>query len=158
MHTVLQYKKWMKWNTESLLKCQVPKSFSLRWCHMLRRMGVFLISLLICAQQCIILWWWPLPIIYSIFVVFWKLAAHRIYLQHFINEWSPYSFANMMASNHTIKLVSTGIGTCHSTYTLPWPPRWTLENECLDLNKSWTKILFIGNKHLGFYTDKYSTY
>ena len=39
----------------------------------------------------------------------------RIYLQHFKG---PYSFANIMDCNHTIKLVSTGISTCHSTLTL----------------------------------------
>ena len=120
----IEYKMWMKWNTESLLKCQVPKLFSLRWYHVLRKMAIFLISL-ICAQQCIILWWWLLPIICSIFVVF----VGRIYLQHFNNEWNPYSFANMIASNNSIKLISTGTGTCHSTLALT--TQVNTENECL---------------------------
>ena len=30
------------------------------------------------------------------------------------NEWSTYSIINVMASNHTIKLIITSTGTCHS--------------------------------------------
>ena len=54
-------------------------------------------------------------IIYSIFVVFvnWYLPSPCTH--SFINEWSPYSFVTTMASNHTIELVNTATGTCHST-------------------------------------------
>ena len=36
-------------------------------------------------------------------------------LTHFVNEWSPYTFLNILDSNHTIELINTGTVTCYST-------------------------------------------
>ena len=40
-----------------------------------------------------------------------------------ISVWSPYTFINVLASNHAIKLVNTSTSTCHSTLD-----RWTIGN------------------------------
>ena len=33
----------------------------------------------------------------------------------FVSELTPYTFINMLASNHTINLVNIGTGICYST-------------------------------------------
>ena len=50
---------------------------------------------------------------YSLFIMF--VVFQQDALTRYIGEWSPCTFIYMLASNHFIKLVNTGISTCHST-------------------------------------------
>ena len=53
---------------------------------------------------------------YSVFAMF--VVFKHDELACFFSEWCPYTFINVLASNHVIELVNTGTGTCHST--LDW--------------------------------------
>ena len=101
MQQVVQQNEWNK--CLGLFICWVLKLLSLisnEQCHTLGRISVFLIFLLMCASS---FWMVLQSIIYSIFVMF--VVFPQDALTHFISEWSPYTFTNMLASNHAIKLV-----------------------------------------------------
>ena len=68
---------------------------------MVRKISLFLISLMMCASSFQML---LQSIVYSIFVMF-------VGMQLFISEWSPCTFINVLASNHTIKLINTVTST-----------------------------------------------
>ena len=66
----------------SLLKCWVPKFSNIisnSWAiHALRLTSILSTSLLICAQQCIFLWWWLQPIIFSVLIMFVGIFAYHV--------------------------------------------------------------------------------
>ena len=81
---------------------------------MLRKISLFSISLLMFTSP---FWMLLQLIVYSIFITF-VIFLHRDALMSFttpVSEWSPHISLNVLASNHTIKLVNTGTSTCHST-------------------------------------------
>ena len=43
------------------------------------------------------------------------LSSCKIQLLHFVSEWSSYTFINMLASKHVIKLINSITRTCYST-------------------------------------------
>ena len=99
-------------------------------------------------------WMLMQSIVYSVFIMF--VVFPQDALTHFVSEWSPCTFINVLASNHVIKLVNTGTSTCHSTLD-----RWTIGNKhgvWIDAGLVYMpgQISFIGNRCPGFYSDKYS--
>ena len=95
------------------------------------KMSVLLIFLFICASP-----FWRLlqSIIYSVFVILIAVFPHDS-LMYFVSEWSPYTFTNKLASNHTIEFVNTSIGTFHSILD-----KWTIENKHWGLNRCQTRL------------------
>ena len=83
-----------------------------------------------------------------------SLVSRRMHLAtRYVSEWSPCTFINMLASNHIIELVNTGTSTCHSTLE-----KWTIGNKYQVLNRCQTRLhTGSGNRHMGFYSDKYGT-
>ena len=106
-------------------KRRVPKLLNLINLKMVPNVKENQLILDISLDVCISLWMLLQSIVYSVFimlVIFW----HRDALTSFttpVSEWSPYTFINVLASNHAIKLVNTGTSTCHSTLD-----RWTIGN------------------------------
>ena len=81
---------------------------------MLRKISLFSISLLMFASHFLMLLQF---IVYSVFIAL-VVFPHRDVFTSFttpVSERSPYTFINVQASNHAIKLVNTGTSTCHST-------------------------------------------
>ena len=87
---------------------------------MVSYISLFLISLLMCASSFRML---LQLIIYSVFVMLhsssfrmMNLARAQIVYTYglnnlairFVSEWSPYTFINVLASNHAINLINTG--------------------------------------------------
>ena len=146
----------------------MPKLFMLRWCHALRKVSVFFISLLICVNC---------SNGHVVFIINKKIKyvyppvldcysqSFTAYSSHLLSSlglpaWctyafcQPYTVINVLASNHTTELINTSTSISHSTLD-----RWTIENKCRNLNICQTHLnarsKFIGNKCPGFYSDKY---
>ena len=68
----------------------------------------------------------------SIFTMFFVFPQDV--LMRLVNEWSPCTFLNVLASNHAIKLYQTHK---HWYFTLD---RWKIGNKFLDLNRHWTRL------------------
>ena len=104
IHRVVQQNEW----NERLgpFKCRVPKLLNL--IYIMENWLILNISF----DVCILFWMLIQLIVYSVFITF--VVFPQDALVHFVSEWSPCTFINMLASNHVIKLVNTGTSTCHS--------------------------------------------
>ena len=135
---VVQQNKWNK--CLGPLKRRVPKLLNLMNIKMMSCIKDNKLVLNISLDMCILLldincYSWS-------FTIYWPhlLSSSMTELTRIVSDWCPYTFINMLASNHDIKLVNTGTGTCHSILD-----RWTLGNKCWGLSRCWT-FLNAGSK------------
>ena len=88
-----------------LFKRRVPTLLNLINIKMVPNISLFSISLLMFASP---LWMLLQSIIYSVFTTF-VVFAHRDVFTSFttlVSQWSLYTFINVLASNHAIKLIN----------------------------------------------------
>ena len=113
IHAWAQYKRMYEINTESLSKCQVPELLNLRLYHVLRNDH---------ASSWYLSWYVPnnrfcfgdvSANLLHIFVMFYGSFSHHVF-----SAFHPYSFVDMVASNHTIKLVNISTGPTGTYYTI----------------------------------------
>ena len=95
-------------------RCRVPKLLNLINLTMvpnIKEITLFSVSILMCASPFRMLLQW---IVKSVFITLVVFPHYRDALTSFttpVCEWSPYTFINVLASNHAIKLVNTGTNT-----------------------------------------------
>ena len=102
---VVQQNKINNYKCLGLFKRRVPTLLNLINIKMVPNLSLFSISLLMFASP---LWMLLQLIIYSVFTTF-VVFAHRDVFTSFttlVSQWSLYTFINVLASNHTIKLIN----------------------------------------------------
>ena len=103
IHWVVQQNEWNK--CLDPFKHRVPKLLNLINIKIaLWKISLSSISLLMCASS---FWMLIQSIVYSVFITFVVFPQNA--LTRFVSEWSPCTFINVLASNHVIKLINTGI-------------------------------------------------
>ena len=93
-------------------------------------------------------------ITYSVFITF--IVFPQDALLHFVSNWSPCTFINMLDSNHAIKLILVLTLAILSWTGEQWEINAGVRINADLVETPWEKS-FIGNRCPGFCLDKYGT-